>query len=388
MKHIWSLAVVSMMAVSSASAQSQAPAQFDARWSSLIGCWVPVESANSARDIRQCVVPTSDGRGVDLLTFADMQQIFADTLVADGAAQPYAQDSCVGERRGHWSTDGDRVLTTSTLRCEGKATVTTQGITTLASNGEWIDVQVASGADEPRVRVRRYVRSGAAWPTPIKDQAAQYQSLTRRMPTEVTAGDVAEAHAAAGPLAVQAWLMETDAKVAIDKRALIGLADGGVAEPVIDLLVARAFPKKFEVHESRRSSGAWMQPDPVVLGGIGRYVDPDALFFAPFGPYYYSGLYRNDYYHYAGYVTVPVTNPEQTPQTGGQVVNGRGYTQVTEREPERAANRGGSGNNGFGGGGGGDASSSGGSSSSSGGVSSSGYSGGGGGFTGGYAVPR
>jgi len=380
MKQLWSVVALALLAASPASAQSSAPPLTDARWAGWIGCWVPDEAANGPRDIRECVVPSADGRGVRMVTFANDRPVFEETFVADNRPQPYVLDACTGQRRGQWSADGERVFTTSELKCEGKAAVITRGITTLLKGGQWLDLQVSDATNQPRVRVRRYSRSLGAWPSSLQTDAST-QPAVPLLSLTTTAADVAEAHHATGPLAVQAWLVESAAVVAVDKRTLIGLADQGVSEPVIDLLVARAYPMKFEVREpSRGGGGGWFSPDPILLGGLGRYVDPDALYFAPFGPYYYGGLYDN-YWQYAGYQIIAPPAPADAP-TGGQVVNGRGYTQVRERAPETATSRSS--------GGGGDASGSSGGGgnvgSSGGGVSSSGYSGGG--STGVTAVAR
>jgi hypothetical protein len=374
MKFTWPLVALTLLTAAPAAAQTTALT--DARWAGWIGCWVPREAANAPRDIRECVVPTADGRGVRMITFANDRQVFEEAIVADNNPQPYAEDSCTGERRGQWSADGERVFTTSQLTCEGSAPVTTRGISTLLNDREWLDLQVADRAGEPRVRVRRYTRSPDAWPPSIREHAETSQAAPPVALSATTAADVAEAHDAAGPLAVQAWLVESKAQVPIDRRTLIGLADRGVAEPVIDLLVARAFPGKFEVRASSYGGGGdgWWSPEPIVLGGLGHDVNPDALYFAPFGPYYYG---RYDYYwQYSGYQQIVVTNPASVVPTGGQVVNGRGYTQVRERAPDPATARGGGGDAAYGGGG----------SSGGGSISSSGYSGGG--STGVTAVAR
>ncbi len=395
-----SVVLLSHAPIAAAAPQTAAPVP-DARWASWIGCWASNDGAADA-SMRQCVMPTDDGRGVRMLTFSGDRQLLEETIVADGTPQPFVDKQCQGERRAQWSADGERLLTRSELRCADRPTLRTAGIATLAHPSEWLDVQTVLDDGETRVRVRRYVRDRNGWPESLLARREQLPPAPPARIGAITAEDVLEAHEQTDSVAVQTWLMETQAQVAIDKRTLVLLADHGVDESVLDLLVARAYPRRFEVRRQRSSDvdfGSFS--DPQVQAGINSAVNPYALYFAPFGSYYsglYSGLYggfggfgglASNYWQWSGYVQVPTVVSGNVDQTPGQAVKGRGYTRIVERAPQSAVSRGGGGS-----GDGGAASSDGGGGGGGGGgsASPSGYSGGGGGSAGGggaaIAVPK
>jgi len=216
-------------------------------------------------------------------------------------------------------------------------------------------------------------------------------------PSVPTVDDVIEANAVVASRAVEVWLVETEPAMAIDRRALVKLTENKVSEPVIDLLVALAYPQRFEVRRpvDSASGGGGM------FGGGGMdFVDegfvspwstwagpwslnPYSLYYAPFLPwgaydlYSFYSPYDGGFVISGGVITPPVA------ETHGRVVNGQGYTQIephVEATP-RGGNGSGAGSSSAGGGGadGG---------SFSGGASPGGYSSGGGGGTGLTAVPR
>ena len=192
------------------------------------------------------------------------------------------------------------------------------------------------------------------------------------------------------PRALEALIFETKTSFPIDRKQLIAMDDAGVADEVIDVMVAFSFPRKFKV---RRSAGAssWGGFDSGGLGGrrggarrrVAVVPDPDYSYVA--FPYWSFG---GGYYYPGGAVEVGGGDGTITPaEPHGRVVNGLGYTQVL-----RARDAGGQPTPRVRSGGDGAATSGSDSGSSSGGTSSAtsgGYSsGGGGGDAGRTAVPR
>jgi hypothetical protein len=240
------------------------------------------------------------------------------------------------------------------------------------------------------VRVRRYYRSTDTPPDPAMipaDLAARASKSA--LGSRVTIDHIKEASAKVSPRVLEALLFETKTAFPIDSRQLIALADAGVPDTVIDLMVAFTFPKKFDVKRSSGGSSGGFGWGGSTWGGFGAgadaaypwYMDPYYSFFSPFGfgPYgYYGG-----YYYFLPGNGVIVPGPGGTPADHGRVINGLGYAQVVPREPEqhdRPIDRTNSGDASSGASGGGGSS----------GVTSGGYSSGGGGGGGGgrSAVPR
>lgn len=364
-------------------------------WTPWFGCWTPEARTTADAQTQMCVVPTLDGHGVRRLTFADDREVLAETIVADGSRQLVSEKGCAGSRTSHWAMTGPRLFQSSTLTCSGEPELRISGISALVSSGRWVEIHVSNTGGLEQVRTRRYWRSSAAPPTPIAD-IVRGLTTARSPRSSLSADDVMEASREVPAIGVEAWLVESGVRVPIDRRTLVRLSDAKVGNNVIDLMVALAFPQKFEVRRTGMGSGGGNLFSGSVLDGYGPdgwgyLADVYGFGFGSFGVPYYLGY--NGYYQPGGYDEVVGSGGSDgaSDATHGQVVNGQGYTRVQPREPYRgtaAAQSGGShaassggADNGSGGGG-----SSAGASSS--GASPSGYSGGDGASTGLTAVPR
>ncbi len=366
------------------------------RWSAWLGCWTPGARPGLPSDTTLCVVPA--GSGVRMMTFVGEREVLSETIVADGSTQALDEQACSGQRITRWSASGTRLFSTATLTCAAQPVVKTTGLSALVSADQWLDVQVANIDGREQVRTRRFWRSTASVPEAV---AEALRGVTRMRPVvgATTIADVVEANRHVASVGVEAWLAESRAQVPLDRRALVQLSDAAVAPQVIDLMVALAYPEKFEVRrQSSRGGGTWSSGwlDDFMPGDWGYLADVYGYGFGSFGVPYFMG--SNAYIYPGGFSYAPAGGgggggggAEET--SHGQVVNGQGYTRVQPREAVRTAplyrDGGGSQTASESGG-----SNSGGSSGSSGGGSDSsaatpsGYSGGGGTATGLTAVPR
>ena len=390
-----------LVCTSAAAGQEASRERGDVRWAAWLGCWSPVDLQRGPQDVQICVVPTDDRAGVRMVTFAGDQTVLEETVIADGVKHAVVESDCQGTRQSRWAADGARLFTTTELRCEGQPAQQTSGILALIDANHWLGIQAAGLPGREGVRTRRYARSVEAPPAAV---ATVVQALPPPPPiaTGARIDDVVEATQAVSSRAVEAWLVETEPRLAIDRRGLLKMTDAHVSEHVIDLLVALAYPRHFEVRRpeaSRFGGGGSFAGFPGEFDGPwGLAFDPYSIMYSPlyspFGPSYYGGMSPYFYpfgfygydYGFGGFVTAPGGSTSPAASGRGQVVNGQGYTRIQPREA-LPVSRGQSGDAStasvpFGASGGG---------SSSGGASPGGYSsGGGGGATGGgqTAVPR
>lgn len=378
-------------------AWAQQPGPADARWTAWFGCWVP--AARAPEDAPTlCVLPADDGAGVRMRSFVGDREILSETIVPDGSRQALSDKACRGDRVSRWDRTGTRVFSNATLTCDGQPTVTTSAISSLVRTDVMLDVQVSTRDGREAVRARRLMRSVAA-PAPVAEAMRAIRPV-RVTPAIITAADVVDASAAVTPTTVEAWLAESGARASVDRRGLVLLVDARVEERVIDLLVAMAYPQKFDVRRTSSSGGGGLFGGGVMDAGFypgvwSSFADlyPYGAFgygFGAFGfPYFLGGSYYQPgslYYVPGGGGGAPVPGAADT---HGQVINGQGYTRIQPREPYRGtatASEGGTRSSS----GGSYEGSAGSGGSSSGGVSPGGYSGGGGGGggTGLTAVPR
>ena len=389
-------------------------AQTDSRFASWLGCW-RLDDDLAGTGARMCITPEKNG--VRLQTVVGANKGIDELVIPDGQSRPIQDTECKGTEQSEWSKDGARVFRTTNVTCGKEAARTIKTVAFLAPGPSWINVQHVSGeAANTSVRVQRYRRAanqkladGSTAPQP--DSAATMRTTQEQ--TRWSIEDVIEASTKLPAEAMQAALTEVHHPFDLNKRTLVALDEGGVNESVIDLMVALTYPKRFVVE--RRGGGSaptgimtgtgWF--DPFMPGMMTMGLDC----YTPYGygyRSYYSmcggGLYPfmsyYDRYNYYGYgYGYPYSNYGWVdvgqfggvgsgggiaePTGEGRVVNGRGYTQIRNRESEPSPRISSSGNGaGWSGSGGGvssggysSGSSSSGSSGGSGGSSSGGDSG-------------
>jgi hypothetical protein len=342
------LGLVFVVLAMPASAQTPEP-----RWEPFLGCWelttdnvrddAPAGDPLSNRPLtprarttsgpRVCVTRTADG-GARFETTVRGQAAVDHTLIADGTSRPLDDKECRGTQRAEFSSDGLRIFSHAELTCEGDpGPRRVSGISLLATNGNWLDIQAVEIASRETVRVRRYYRADGEAAIPRATLGASSLSLD----------DVKEASAKVAPGALEAALVETNAGFFLSGKELIALDDAGVPDAVIDVIVALSYPERFVIERTARGGGGggggggWMFDDPFMLGWAFGY--PVLYDDFSYSPYYYSpfGFSRYGYRGYDavfggnGVAVVPAPNDPQ-PSGRGRAVDGLGYTRVTPRD--------------------------------------------------------
>lgn len=393
-------ALALLLAGTAAAQQPAAAPIMDGRWQQWVGCWQlsgesltgermlspeqvargaapPTRASNTGT--RVCVAPA--GRGVTITTMVGSERALAETIVADGSAQPLQDAECRGARRSEWSKSAPRLYSNADVTCGSEAPRKISTLSMLTPGPIWVDIQVIDISGRKNIRIRRY--------EPVVSAARAGQP--RVGDSSWSVADVIEASSKLAPEAVQAALIELGTGFNVKGKQLLELDRAGVSDSIVDLMVALSYPERFVVERSVASSGGGYGFG--TFGGDDGSMWPfylDSLYwsglYSPFA-YRYWGLYDPYNYPGSGYVIVePPGSPSPTPSGEGRVVDGRGYTRVTTRAPEPARiNAGDAGNGTMSSSGG---SSNGGSNSGSSGVSTGGYSSGGAGDTGRTAMPR
>ena len=389
-------------------AAAQSP---DSRWEPWVGCWTLATenlrdgtSPDARRAARPSTVDDNAPRvcvtravsGARFETTLGIQPASDQTIVADGATRPVSDAECTGTTRTQWSASGLRLLSSSEVRCQGESGQRrVSGLSLIAPNGDWLDIQTVALGSRETISVKRYYRDASSPRSAFPSVGASVFSLD----------EVKDATGKVSTAAIEAALVETGAGFNLTAKSLKDLHASGVPERILDLLVALSYPEKFVVHRA-----AHVGPPPSI------YRDPFGVGWSYGYPYYYDRYYGSPYFYepfgWRGYsvfdsgVVYIVDgggggSGGSVPDGPGRAVNGQGYTRVVPREsvPTATANPSSasssrSGSSSSGSSGGGTVSSSGGyssgssSSDSSGGSSSSGSSSGGSDSGGRTAVPR
>jgi uncharacterized membrane protein YgcG len=392
---------VCVCCVTLAAAAGQAPSpsardNTDTRWQPWLGCW----SATPPRFVdldappqQVCVVPAAGTSAVDVVTVGGSTIVSRERIDANGEHRPSERDGCAGWESAQWSADMRRVYLLSEATCTGGLKRNTTGLMVKAPNGDWIDIVGVSLRDRVGVRVLRH---RAAPPLPMLPAeiasavaGSSRESLALRTLLPLGDAEIIDASRHVNGAVIEAWLAENRQVFTLNASRLIKLADAGVDDRVLDMLVALSYPQAFSIKPSPTAAGELatgggetsvvFDGSSLLLGGsildCSPYVMGLSLYgwdgCSPYGYGYYGSRYGfGPYDNYGngwyvaggggGIIVTPV--PPSTSQAHGQVVNGRGYV---------AGDSGSSASGGSSSSGSSSSSSSGGSSGSSGGSSSS-----------------
>ena len=337
--------VVALFTLAACPAQAQ---ETDSRWAPWLGCWRLVDErvgdfASAGRtnpdDTLVCVERADMPAAVTLTTRIAGQPVLEQTIVANGTQRPVDEAGCRGWQNASWSRTGERLFSRAELTCAGEAGRKVSGYSTIAG-GAWVDIQAINIEGREHVRVRRYRRAAGSTGQRAAPVLPGDVTAPLRGATALTIDDVKEAAGQLSPRALEAALMETQAKFDLSRRALIALDDADVPDSVIDVMVALSYPERFVVERASAQS-------PLGLGSVGTVVPGswygglyDTFWGSPYMPYYYAPFgyaywagYGVPYYAGTGFVTV---EPAASADSGGgaRLVNGAGYTQIRPREAE------------------------------------------------------
>ncbi|MGZ8378157.1 MAG: hypothetical protein ACXW0Z_13100 [Gemmatirosa sp.] len=340
----------SALLLSGAAAAEAQNAGTDTRWRAWVGCWSPVDAdgAVSAGAAVTCVVPA--GPGVELLTIADGKVAARDRLDATGDRRARSQDGCEGWEQAQWSADGRRLHVRSAATCASGVTRSSSGLLAFAPDGDWLEVRSASVGTGAGVRVARYRPTS---PATLPAEVASALQTSRRdeevrlaLGAPITTDEVADAVRLSDAPVVEAWLAARGQGFTLDARRLTQLADRGVPERVIDVMVALSYPKTFALNpatgeQQRRTLAtadqggqrpgptAWLYPTPFGYGAYGW--NPYRYGAYGYNSYYGNGYYGNGFYGGGWFpggspVVIVVRDPNGAPEERARAVNGRGYT--------------------------------------------------------------
>lgn len=338
------------------------------RWLPWLGCWELTADVVDNRQIEDtgrrvvCVAPRLDGLGVNLTTHMDSQVIAQNTVVADGQERVLPETDCSGTQTANWSADGHRLYSSVTAACANQIERSLVGLSMLVEGNVWIELQSVSldGGEHRELLVRQYKRVADTETlelgfTPLEPGLATRAATARAGASgPLDVDDVLEAAEQAPVEIVEAAILESNSLFALDSGALIRLADAGVEERIIDLMVAISYPEQFIVDRGRSSGGGGGGGGGYAgyggYGGYGRYTTGYYGYYAGscWGPYYgpmYGPYgpgcdYGSPYYGYnqpyyggrgGGGIIVTPSVPPTGSLYGGKVIRGRGYVTVTER---------------------------------------------------------
>ena len=268
--------VCGSLVIPSVAARAQATAvrnSANARWAAWIGCWQPTGADHGGQPVHRfehftqiapsfagpvvCIAPAGDASSVDVLTLDSSKVLSRYAVDASGASRPVNRDGCEGREWAQWSRDSLRVFLHSDVTCANGLARASNGVMSIAGDGDWVDVHSVSVGGRALVSSARYRKT--ATPSGLPPELAPVLANANRMENQaatiaagapLTGAAIAEATKAIDTATVQAWLVERNDPIKVDVRMLTSLADAGVPGSVTDVMVALAHPDDFHFDHS------------------------------------------------------------------------------------------------------------------------------------------
>jgi len=312
----------------------------DTRWAPFVGCWESADGAQEGDTGLLCVRPAEGG--VDMYSVREGEVRTSDFLVADGEPRPIQAEGCVGWEEVSFSGDGRRAFTRSSYTCDG-VTQSGTGVLALVSPTQWVDVRAieVDGERTSWVQAYRLVGLDRAAGEGVDDPGFGMEPAARAARTAAHRGvgfaEVEEASRRVAAEAVVGWLANRSEGFAPTAGDLVALADAGVPEPIIDVVVAKSFPETFHVDAEGEAARA-VRDDPRARPHQGArrpiYFGPRVPFgfrmigygygYVPADAFYYG--YGYGYPGYWGYRPGSVIIERRAPGPQGRMIRGQGYT--------------------------------------------------------------
>jgi hypothetical protein len=260
------LLVIAALTAPAASAQDAPPPSSTARaFGAFLGCWsqapgtVASPGGRSATPLR-CIVPG------DAPTQLRITDYLADSVVSsellDAAPRPaeVADRGCRGTHAVTASADGRRLYHAGRYVCTGEREAAERGILALSGDGRLLDVRELESGGNGVIDVRRLapVPMDRGWPAEVAARIGgdvrAIEAARADASAPLSVAQVAEASVRLPQPIVERWLLARGDAMRIDAATLGALADAGTPGPIVDVLVALAYPAAFSVDPDGRGA--------------------------------------------------------------------------------------------------------------------------------------
>ena len=244
----------------------------DTRWQPWLGCWsaTPPRFVDLEAEPQQvCVVPAAGTAAVDVVTVTGSKIVSRERIDPNGEHRPGEREGCTGWDSAQWSADMRRVYLQSEYTCTGGVKRATTGLMASAANGDWLDIVGVGLRDKVGVRVlrhRRERRRCRLLPPEIAAAVARDSREPAALRALLPVGDaeIIDASKHVSGAVIEAWLAENRQKFTMNGKRLTALANAGVEDRVLDMLVALSYPEAFAIKPSPTMTGE------LAIGGGGE----------------------------------------------------------------------------------------------------------------------
>jgi hypothetical protein len=301
------------------------------------------------------ISPTEDGKGLNINRKVSQKPDVQEIVIPDGVRRPIQSKNCTGWQTSKWLPEAGLILGSSDIACKESESYSVSNLRMIVSPDRMIDILTIKASGQTRIAVRHLIFSAdlaSSTESPGQRSIASRISVSAPwdLDTIIKLSKIIDASS------FQAALLEKNTKIKLNPKSLKQMTVAEVPKPVIDLLVAQAFPEKFFIEQNgqvavspsikTRDSGSDIPTLPSAaiypvygyggyypFGYLGNYAGN--FYWTYYSPFWYG--YPIYFYNMGNSGGSGGSAGSPGPSTGGQLSANRGYVQITPRDTGRQA---------------------------------------------------
>lgn len=289
----------------------------------------------------------ADGTGLEISRQVSQGSEIREFIIPDGRRRAIQENDCSGSQSYRWVSKPGVIVGHSEVDCNKTGHLITDSLKMMLSAHEMREILAVTSDGGLQVAIRRLSfqapPSGSNEEVSVQEPSLEGSRARAALAADWTLQDIIRLAEVTNPAVLQAALYEKNTQVYVTADVLRKLADAKVPAPVIDLLVARAYPDKFIVERegqvfprataSPPAGSSWIPypPGPIIYSG--------AVYLGCYSPYFGSACwtyYSPFWWDYPIYFGYPDHGSPRA-SSSGRLVARTGYIQVRRTDSGRHA---------------------------------------------------
>ncbi len=280
-------------------AQTSSEVRANSSLAPWIGEWTIIEDRSADRTIEtnlSAIVEirqTADGKGLEIVRKMPQGPDVKEVLVPDGTRRPVDAKNCSGWQIARLIPEAGAIISSSEMSCKDSGSFTTSNLKMILANDQMVDILGIKTSGQTRIATRRlrFEQETTSAEEPRSHVAAMAARATAAAPWNLNI--IARLSAIADTPVLEAALLERNDRLNVTAKSLRQMEADKIPKEIIDLLVALAFPDKFDIQKNGRialrpwsGSSSAGYSNYAYVPSVGYY--PGA-FYNCFSPYGYGG---------------------------------------------------------------------------------------------------
>ncbi len=302
------LAFLVLLFPGSAVAQTSSEVRANSSLAPWIGKWTIIEdrSADRTNETNLSVIVeirrTADNKGLEIVRKIPQGPDVKEVLVPDGTRRPVDEKNCSGWQIAQLIPEAGAIISSSEMSCKDSGSFTTSNLKMILANDQMVDILGIKTAGQTRIATRRLRFEQET--TSAEDSRSRMTAMMARTAAAApwNLNTIARLSGIVDTPVLEAALLERNVRLSITAKSLRQMEADKIPKEIIDLLVALAFPNKFDIQKNGQIAlRPWSGSS---SAGYSSYAYTPSVG-------YYPGAFYNCFspYDYGGYGYIGLLSP-------------------------------------------------------------------------------